>query len=163
LLRLSGSPAFITNERVGKGGTVFKMFKLRTMLYNDRGDEKLRAKNRVTALGKFLRKSRIDELPQLWNILAGDVSFIGPRPELPTLVAVYEAEIPYYQVRHLIQPGLSGWAQIRDYDAPKGGPDVERTKVKLSYDLYYLKRRSFGLDLSITLKTLRALASFSGK
>jgi lipopolysaccharide/colanic/teichoic acid biosynthesis glycosyltransferase len=162
LLAFSGTP-FIFNERVGKGGKPFAMVKLRTMLYNDKGDPALRAGNRVTRLGSFLRRSRIDELPQLWNVLLGDVSFIGPRPELPAIAAVYEKEIPFYQIRHLIPPGLSGWAQIRDYDAPKGGPDVERTRTKLSYDLYYLKHRSFGLDLSIAVKTLRALASFSGK
>ena len=76
---------------------------------------------------------------------------------------VYEEEIPYYNVRHVIAPGLSGWAQLRDYDAPKGGADVERTKRKLSYDFYYLRRRSFGLDMVIALKTVRALLSFSGK
>ena len=156
-------PAFIFNERVGKGGRTFQMIKLRTMLFNDQGDPELRAKNRVTAVGRFLRKSRIDELPQLWNVLVGDASFIGPRPELPALVAVYEREIPYYQARHSIPPGLSGWAQLREPDAPKGGPDVEKTRTKLSYDLYYLKHRSFGLDLAIALKTLRALAAFSGK
>ena len=91
------------------------------------------------------------------------MSFIGPRPELPSIAEVYEREIPYYSIRHLIAPGLSGWAQIYDYDAPRGGADVERTKRKLSYDLYYLKNRSFGLDMTIALKTLRALASFSGK
>ncbi|HVW82840.1 MAG TPA: sugar transferase [Candidatus Paceibacterota bacterium] len=163
LLLAPSGPPFIFNERVGKGGRVFTMIKLRTMLFNDQGDPMLRAKNRVTALGRFLRQSRIDELPQLWNVLLGDVSFIGPRPELPAIAAVYEREIPFYQIRHLIPPGLSGWAQIRDYDAPRGGPDVEKTRTKLSYDLYYLKHRSFGLDLSIAAKTLRALASFSGK
>jgi len=162
LLTPSGAP-FIRNERVGKNERKFTLYKLRTMLFNDRGDPELRAKNRVTALGSFLRKTRIDELPQLWNILIGDISFIGPRPELPSIAAVYEKEIPYYRARHLIAPGLSGWAQIRDYDAPKGGADVERTRTKLSYDLFYLKHRSFGLDLAITAKTLRALASFSGK
>jgi len=162
LLSFSGAP-FIRNERVGKNERTFTLYKLRTMLLNDRGDPELRAKNRVTALGSFLRKTRIDELPQLWNILIGDLSFIGPRPELPSIAAIYEKEIPYYRARHLIAPGLSGWAQIRDYDAPKGGADVERTKTKLSYDLFYLKHRSFGLDLSIAAKTLRALASFSGK
>lgn len=111
----------------------------------------------------FLRKSRIDELPQLWNVFIGELSFIGPRPELPKIVSIYEEEIPYYAVRHLITPGLSGWAQIRDMDAPKGAADVERTARKLSYDLYYLKHRSFVLDLVIALKTLRALLSFSGK
>lgn len=162
-LRITGGTAFIFNERVGKEGKLIRIAKLRSMLFDDKGDPELRAKNRVTKLGMFLRKTRIDELPQLWNVLVGDLSFIGPRPELPKIVAIYEEEIPYYAVRHLITPGLSGWAQIRDYDAPKGAADVERTARKLSYDLYYLKHRSFVLDLVIALKTLRALLSFSGK
>lgn len=161
-LRLSGGPAFICTERIGRGGAPFRLVKLRTMLIDDHGDPELRKQNRVTTFGSFLRKSRIDELPQLWNVLSGELSFIGPRPELPAIAAVYNHEIPYYQVRHLIPPGLSGWAQLRDYDPPKGGADVERTRRKLSYDLYYLKHRSFGLDLAVALKTLRALLSFSG-
>lgn len=162
LLQLSGG-AFIKSERVGKDGRTFRLLKLRTMLFDDKGSPELRAKNKITALGSFLRKSRIDELPQLWNVLCGDLSFIGPRPELPTIVTVYEKEIPLYQARHSIVPGLSGWAQIRDFDAPKGAPDVAKTRRKLSYDLYYLKHRSFGLDIAIMLKTLRALLTFSGK
>ncbi|HEX8591484.1 MAG TPA: sugar transferase [Candidatus Paceibacterota bacterium] len=156
-----GSP-FVFHERIGAGGRRFNIVKLRSMLINDHGDPELQKQNRVTGLGKFLRKTRIDELPQLWNILRGDLSFIGPRPELPKIAEVYEHEIPYYGIRHLIAPGLSGWAQIYDYDAPRGGADVERTRRKLSYDLYYLKNRSFALDMAIALKTLRALASFSG-
>lgn len=162
LLKVRGDSAFIWSERVGKGGKLVRLPKLRTMLIDDRGDPELRKQNRVTPLGKILRKTRIDELPQLWSVLMGALSFIGPRPELPSLVEVYSREIPYYQARHLITPGLSGWAQIRDYDAPRGGADVERTRRKLSYDLYYLKHRSFGLDVAIALKTFRALLSFSG-
>jgi lipopolysaccharide/colanic/teichoic acid biosynthesis glycosyltransferase len=162
-LTLRGGSPIILPERIGKGGRRFKMIKLRTMLFNDHGDPELQNKNRTTFLGRFLRKTRIDELPQLWNVLAGDLSFIGPRPELPKIAEVYESEIPYYSLRHYIAPGLSGWAQIHDFDAPRGGADVERTKKKLSFDLYYLKHRSFLLDLAIALKTLRALVSFSGK
>ena len=161
-LWLSGGSAFILNERVGQGGETFKLVKLRTMLINDHGDPVLRAQNRVTAIGAFLRKSRIDELPQLWNVLTGELSFIGPRPELPKLVAEYEREIPFYSARHAVPPGLSGWAQLHHYDAPKGAADVAKTRVKLSYDLYYLKHHSFGLDLAIAVKTVRALLAFSG-
>jgi lipopolysaccharide/colanic/teichoic acid biosynthesis glycosyltransferase len=118
--------------------------------------------NQVTPLGRILRKTRIDELPQLWNVIVGDLSFIGPRPELPKLTEVYEQEIPQYRLRYLATPGLSGWAQIHDYDAPRGGADVVRTRRKLSFDLYYLKHRSFGVDIAIAVKTLRALLSFSG-
>lgn len=158
----SPGPAFIRHERIGRRGRCFRIVKLRTMLINDHGDPELRKRNRVTRVGKFLRRSRIDELPQLWNILCGDLSFIGPRPELPAIAEVYRQEIPYYEVRHLATPGLSGWAQIYDADAPRGAADVERTRRKLSFDIYYLKHRSFGVDASIALKTLRALAAFSG-
>jgi len=156
-----GSP-FIRHERIGRGGKTFYIVKLRSMLSDDHGDPELQKKNRVTALGKILRKTRIDELPQLWNVLAGDLSFIGPRPELPKIAEVYEHEIPQYRMRHLIAPGLSGWAQINDSDPPRGAADVIRTRRKLSFDLYYLKHRSFGLDLAIAFKTIRTLLSFSG-
>ena len=162
LLMLEGGEPFVFQERIGQGGKRFNIVKLRSMLMNDREDPELQKQNRVTPVGRVLRKTRIDELPQLWNILRGDLSFIGPRPERPSIAAVYEREIPYYEIRHLIAPGLSGWAQIFDYDAPRGAADVERTKRKLSLDLYYLKHRSFTLDMAIALKTLRALASFSG-
>jgi len=162
LLAVERGQPFIFQERVGQGGKRFQIVKLRTMLISDHGDPELQKHNRVTSLGRLLRKSRIDELPQLWNILKGDLSFIGPRPERPFIAEVYDREIPYYGIRHLIAPGLSGWAQIYDYDAPRGTADVERTRRKLSYDLYYLKNRSFGLDMTIALKTLRALVSFSG-
>lgn len=162
-LRLTSGPMFVHQERVGKGNVTFKMIKLRSWLFEDKGDPVLHAKNRITRIGKILRKTRIDELPQLWNVLKGEASFIGPRPEYPVLAAVYEKEIPQYQLRHLIAPGLSGWAQIHDYDAPREHADVEKTRRKLSFDLYYLKHRSFGLDLAIAVKTLRALVAFSGK
>lgn len=157
----SGAP-FFRHERIGKDGIPFSVLKLRTMLFNDKGDPALQRKNRVTTCGRLLRKTRIDELPQLWNVLLGDLSFIGPRPELPNIAEIYEQEIPQYWVRHLITPGLSGWAQIHDYDAPRGPADVVRTRRKLSFDLYYLKHRSFGLDIAIAVKTLRALFSLSG-
>lgn len=162
LLSLQDGSPFIRHERIGKGNRIFRIVKLRSMLFNDHGDPELQKKNRVTALGRFLRKTRIDELPQLWNVLVGDISFIGPRPELPKIAEVYEREIPKYRLRHLIAPGLSGWAQINDADPPRGGADVPRTKRKLSFDLFYLKHRSFGLDLAIATKTLRTLLSFSG-
>lgn len=162
LLSLEGGMPLIRHERIGKGGRIFYIVKLRSMLFNDHGDPELQKKNRVTMLGRILRKTRIDELPQLWNVLAGDLSFIGPRPELPKIAEVYEREIPQYHMRHLITPGLSGWAQINDADPPKGGADVPRTRRKISYDLYYLKHRSFGLDLAIVIKTFRTLLSFSG-
>lgn len=161
-LSLDGGMPFFNHARIGKNGHPFSLLKLRSMLLNDHGDPELQKKNRVTALGRVLRKSRIDELPQLWNVLVGDLSFIGPRPELPKIAEVYEQEIPQYWMRHLITPGLSGWAQIHDYDAPRGSADVARTRRKLSFDLYYLKHRSFALDIAIAVKTLRTLFAFSG-
>ena len=98
VLLLTGGNAFIFNDRIGKGGKTFRIIKLRTMLFNDHGDAELQKENRVTAVGKFLRKSRIDELPQLYNILRGELSFIGPRPELPSIVSIYREEIPYYDI-----------------------------------------------------------------
>jgi len=157
----NGAP-FLFHERIGRGDRMFRIMKLRSMLFDDHGIPELQKKNHITALGGFLRKTRIDELPQLWNVLKGDLSFIGPRPELPKIAEVYEREIPQYRLRHLIAPGLSGWAQINDADAPRGGADVARTRRKLSFDLYYLKHRSFGLDLAIATKTLRTLLAFSG-
>lgn len=157
----SGAP-LMRPKRIGRNGHIIMLLKLRSMLFDDNGDPELQKKNRVTTIGRFLRKTRIDELPQLWNVLTGDLSFIGPRPEFPKIAEVYDREIPQYRMRHLVAPGLSGWAQIHDYDAPRGSADVVRTRRKLSFDLYYLKHRSFGLDLAIALKTLRALVSFSG-
>jgi len=113
-------------------------------------------------VGIFLRKTRIDELPQLLNVLKGDLSFIGPRPEMPALVEVYEKAVPYYNARHFLKPGLSGWAQINNFDVPRGGVDVERTKVKVSYDLYYLEKRSLLLDIQISLKTIATIVMRTG-
>ena len=117
---------------------------------------------RITRLGGVLRRCRLDELPQLWNVLKGDLSLIGPRPEKPEYVEQYEKQIPFYRIRHLIKPGLSGWAQLYQKVPPKHTADVNLTKKKLAYDLYYLVNRSLLLDLSIALKTLRVIVSRSG-
>ncbi len=145
---------FFEQERVGKNNKIIKIKKFRTMSEN--GD------NKITRIGKWLRKLRIDELPQIWNVLNGDMSMIGPRPEIHSLVKHYEDAISYYNIRHLIKPGLSGWAQLYHTDPPKVSADSEKTKRKLSYDLYYIKNRSFMLDLKIALKTVKALLSRSG-
>jgi lipopolysaccharide/colanic/teichoic acid biosynthesis glycosyltransferase len=155
-------PVFITQERIGKSGKKIKIVKFRTMTSNDNGNYGTQVVNVVTPFGAFLRKTRIDELPQLWNVVFGDISLIGPRPELPALVAHYESEIPYYGIRHIIKPGLSGWAQIYHDNHPHHGVAVEQTKEKLSFDLYYLKNRSFMLDITIALKTIKKLLSRSG-
>lgn len=157
-------PAFFIQERVGINNKVVKILKFRTMTISDHDDyTNGQAVNRVTRVGNFLRKSRIDELPQLWNVLKGDISLIGPRPELPVLVRQYEKDIPYYNVRHLIKPGLSGWAQIYHDEHPHHMVATLETKHKLSYDLYYIKNRSFLLDLKIALRTLKTVLSIAGR
>ena len=158
-------PVHFFQERVGKNNAIIKIMKFRTMNVVDDGTwvtqegTKDTREMRVTRVGKFLRKARIDEFPQFVNMLVGDISFIGPRPELPALVKFYEKEIPYYNVRHLITPGLSGWAQIHHEVPPH---TVDETRMKLSYDLYYIKNRSFLLDVKIMLKTVKTLLSRSG-
>ena len=154
---------FIIQERIGKNNKLVKIIKFRTMSFNDNEEGKNRGENKITNVGSFLRKSRLDEIPQLWNVLRGDLSLIGPRPELPALAQIYEKEVPYYNVRHLIKPGLSGWAQLYHENHPHQGVNTEETKNKLSFDLYYIKNRSLGLDFKIALKTIKALLSTSGK
>jgi lipopolysaccharide/colanic/teichoic acid biosynthesis glycosyltransferase len=155
-------PLLYKTERLGQYNTPFTLYKFRTKNGTDVGEEALNSVLVDTKVGSFLRKTRLDELPQLFNVLKGSLSFIGPRPEMPALTAVYAEKIPYYNTRHLIKPGLSGWAQIKNNDAPRGGVDVERTSVKLSYDLFYLKNRSLLLDLQIALQTLSTLVRRTG-
>jgi exopolysaccharide biosynthesis polyprenyl glycosylphosphotransferase len=154
-----GGPLFYIPERVGKGNRPIRIYKFRTMNVMDEGKQLGDNQSRITRVGGFLRKSRIDELPQLWNVLRGDLSLIGPRPEFPTLVNLYHEQIPYYNMRHLITPGLSGWAQVHHDKPPQ---TIEETKEKLAYDLYYLKNRSFVLDIKIALKTIKTLLSRTG-
>lgn len=159
----SGNPIFIGQDRVGEGNRIIHLYKFRTMTGNDNGNYANGTSSlHVTKVGAFLRMTRLDELPQLWNVLNGDLSLIGPRPELPILVAHYEEQIPYYGVRHLIKPGLSGWAQLYHDNHPHHGADVEATREKLSYDLYYLKHRSIALDAVVALKTIAKLLTRSG-
>lgn len=156
---------FVTQERIGSNGKHVRIVKFRSMSGNDSGKYGAgkTTKNVVTRAGAFLRKSRLDELPQLWNVLKGDLSLVGPRPELPALTAIYEKEIPYYNVRHLVKPGLFGWAQIYHEQHPHHGVATEATRDKLSYDLYYIKNRSLGVDLKIMLRTAHILVSAAGK
>lgn len=156
-----GGKLFILQERVGKDGRIFSLYKFRSMSRNET-DLSSTIQNRVTRVGNILRKTRIDELPQLWNILKGDLSLVGPRPELPSGVNIYEKEIPYYNIRHLIKPGLSGWAQIHQENHPHHGTAVIETKEKLTYDIFYIKNRSLWLDLKIALKTVKSLLSRTG-
>lgn len=140
-------------ERVGVHGRRFKMYKFRTMRVDaEAGGARWaeRRDARVTLVGRFLRKSRLDELPQLWNILRGDMALVGPRPERPEFVEMLARRIPHYEQRHLIKPGLTGWAQIHY----RYGASVRDAQRKLCYDLYYLKRRSVDLDLAIIVRTI---------
>lgn len=157
-----GGNVFIKQDRIGQGGRPIKIIKFRTMAIDDGGDGNDDRKMKITKVGSFLRKTRIDEIPQLYNVIKGDMSLIGPRPELPNLVKLYEKDISFYNVRHLIKPGLSGWAQIYQKDPPKFETDYSQTKNKLSYDLFYIKNRSFILDIKIALKTIKILFSRSG-
>ncbi|MFA6898427.1 MAG: sugar transferase, partial [Candidatus Paceibacterota bacterium] len=157
-----GGPVFISQERIGQNNKIFKILKFRTMTKDDAGYAVAKQTNRTTRVGGFLRRTRIDELPQLWNVLRGDLSLIGPRPELPILASAYDKDISYYRARHLIKPGLSGWAQLNQQNPPKRDLNFNDTKVKLSYDLFYLKNRSLFLDIKIALRTIADLLSRSG-
>jgi exopolysaccharide biosynthesis polyprenyl glycosylphosphotransferase len=164
-----GGVIFSYQTRVGERDKPVSIMKFRTMsVANDDGkwgkaSGKEARPNVITRVGSILRKSRIDELPQLWNVLKGDISLIGPRPEFPDPVALYSAQIPYYNLRHIVKPGLSGWAQIYHEKHPHHGIDTQETANKLSYDLYYIKNRSFLLDMKIALRTMKVLLSFAGK
>lgn len=157
-----GGKIFIKQERIGQNNHTVRIIKFRTMSVDDGGAGEAKREQKITRVGRYLRASRLDELPQLWNVLIGDISLIGPRPELPKLVKLYEKEISFYNVRHLIKPGLSGWAQLYQKTPPKFSTDYDQTKTKLSYDLFYIKNRSFWLDIKIALKTIRELVSRRG-
>lgn len=156
-----GGPIFFNQKRVGLGGHVFQIWKFRSMVVGaERGEPYTRPNDvRVTRLGSLLRKLRVDELPQLFNILKGDMSLIGPRPEWERLVTVYEREIPYYHLRHLVKPGLTGWAQLNQ----SYGESLQDAIEKLRFDLYYIEYCSPILDLEILLKTALHLFFLRGR
>ena len=158
-----GGPVFIVQERIGEGNKLIKILKFRSMSNDDRGEYKIGQPNKITKVGYFLRKTRIDEFPQLLNVIKGDLSLIGPRPELPALVRRYIEEIPYYNIRHIIKPGLSGWAQIYQEHHPHHKVDTFETANKLSYDLFYIKNRSILLDIKIILRTIKVFLERSGR
>lgn len=153
----SGWPVFYRQERVGEGGKPFTILKLRSMRQDAESDGKPRwagtNDNRVTRVGRIIRKTRIDEIPQLINVLRGDMSFVGPRPERPFFVKQLLEEIPYYDVRHSVKPGVTGWSQVR---YPYGA-SVEDALAKLEYDLYYVKNHSLFLDLLILVETAQVV------
>ncbi|WP_460219683.1 sugar transferase [Psychroserpens sp. MEBiC05023] len=155
-------PLFYFQERVGQNGKLFQIVKLRSMIVNaETGSAKWAQKNdsRITTFGKFLRRSRIDEIPQFINVLRGDMSIIGPRPERPFFVNELSRIIPFYETRHIVKPGLTGWAQVNT----RYGASVDDSLTKLQYDLYYIKHRSVFLDINIIVKTLSTILYYRGQ
>jgi len=159
----SGFPIFYSQTRLGKGGSVFRIYKFRTMKQNAEadGEAKLAEEHdpRVTRVGNFLRRTRLDEMPQFLSVLRGEMSLVGPRAERPELVAGFQKQIPFYRARLLVKPGLTGWAQINyGYVA-----SVTETAVKLEYDLYYIKHRTLTMDFNIVLRTIGTVLRRSGR
>ena len=155
-------PLFYTQMRVGKNGRHFRIYKLRSMVKDaeKHGAQFADKKDvRVTKFGRFLRRSRFDEIPQFINVIKGDMSVIGPRPERPVFVKELSEKIPFYEVRHLVKPGVTGWAQVNH----KYGVGEDDALEKLQYDLYYIKKRSIFLDISIVIKTLSTIIFFRGQ
>jgi lipopolysaccharide/colanic/teichoic acid biosynthesis glycosyltransferase len=152
-------PVLVRQERLGQNNEIFHMYKFRSMNTSDSGVWLPESENKVTRVGHFLRKSRIDELPQALAIIKGDMSLIGPRADIIGLGHRLEKEIPYYTIRTVITPGLTGWAQVNQEKPPQ---TVEETKTRLTYDLFYIKHRSLTLDLVIALRTLRTILSREG-
>ena len=164
ILNLMGNrgPLFYIQRRIGRNGRAFKMIKLRTMVKNAEKEGAVFAQkndNRITIFGKFLRNTRLDEVPQFINVLLGQMSVIGPRPERPEFVRKLSKAIPFYETRHIVKPGLTGWAQVKgNYVSTE-----EDMLEKLQYDLYYIKHRNLFLDLNIVLKTISTIIFYRGQ
>ncbi|WP_018413005.1 TIGR03013 family XrtA/PEP-CTERM system glycosyltransferase [Methyloversatilis thermotolerans] len=158
----SGCPVIYRQERVGQGGRTFKVLKFRSMRLDAEADGKPRwagsNDDRITRIGHFIRRTRIDELPQIFNVLHGDMSFVGPRPERPYFVDQLTDQIPFYAARHSVKPGITGWAQVR-YSY---GASVDDAVQKLQYDLYYVKNHTLFLDLLVLLQTVRVVLTGEG-
>jgi exopolysaccharide biosynthesis polyprenyl glycosylphosphotransferase len=159
----SGWPIFYWQERLGRGGREFKIIKFRTMCQDAEvnGKPQMAGKNdpRVTRVGNFLRSTRLDEVPQFWNVLRGEMSIVGPRAERAQWVATFQHQIPFYRARLLVKPGITGWAQINYGYAST----VEDTSVKLEYDLFYIKHRSIAMDMVIILSTISTVLGRRGR
>ncbi len=152
----SGLPVLYCQERVGENGATFTLYKFRSMRPDAESGTPIWARDgddRVTLTGRIIRKTRLDEIPQLWNVLRGDMSFVGPRPERPFFVDQLAAQIPFYQQRHAVKPGLTGWAQVKY----RYGSSVEDAMEKLRYDLYYIKNLSPFFDLTIVVDTVKVI------
>jgi lipopolysaccharide/colanic/teichoic acid biosynthesis glycosyltransferase len=159
----SGFPIIFRQMRIGQGGRLFTIFKFRSMRVGAESDGAPRWAElrdpRVTRVGRFLRRTRLDEFPQFWNVLRGEMALVGPRPERPEFVAELEQKIPLYRLRLRVKPGLTGWAQINfGY-----GASVEDSEKKLQYDLYYIKQRGPLLDLVILFRTIGVMFGFRGR
>ena len=162
LIRLESKGSVIyTQNRIGQGGKLFKIYKFRSMQVNcPEADSKFATEEteRVTRIGRYIRRTRIDEIPQFFNVLKGEMALIGPRPEQEAFVREFEKEIPFYGYRHMVKPGITGWAQtVQGYTA-----DTDSTKEKLAHDLYYIKHLSFWLDVNIFFKTLKTMCTGFG-
>lgn len=156
----SSGPFFYRQKRIGKTGKIITLIKFRTMFHDAEKTGPIWASEkdaRTTSVGRFIRKTRIDELPQIWNVFRGEMSFVGPRPERPEFHEKLKKEIPFYEERYLVKPGLTGWAQIKHKLDFSGGMTIADTYEKLQHDLYYIKNRSLLLDLGIILKTINIL------
>jgi len=153
----SDGPILFRQQRVGRRGEAFVLYKFRTMRQDAEAQTGAvwagKDDPRVTGVGKFLRATRLDEIPQLWNVLIGEMGFVGPRPERPEFVNWLADNIPYYNLRHIIRPGITGWAQVRY----RYGASLEETREKVQYDLYYIKHMSLSLDLLITFETIKTI------
>lgn len=162
ILATSPGPVFYRQERVGLGGRIFRITKFRSMRVDAEKDGgarfAARDDDRITPIGRFLRRTRIDELPQLFNVLAGDMSIVGPRPERPVFVEQFKQIVPLYDLRHRVKPGITGWAQIKEAYAAS----VTETRSKLSRDLYYIKRGSLWLDARIMAQTAWVMLAWRG-
>jgi sugar transferase (PEP-CTERM system associated) len=157
----SAGPALYRQERVGENGRVFTLYKFRSMRIDAEQGTPVWAKDkddRVTRVGRFIRLSRLDELPQLWNVVRGDMSFVGPRPERPFFVEQLAAAIPFYMARHAVKPGVTGWAQVKY----RYGASIEDALEKLRYDLYYIKHQSLVFDFTILVDTVKVIVSGKG-
>ena len=158
----SKGPIIFKQTRIGENMKKFKVYKFRSMkIHNPKNYSRYAQNedNRITRVGRFIRKMRIDELPQLWNVIEGTMSFVGPRPEWDVLAEEYEEKIPYYNLRHLVKPGITGWAQVM-YPY---GECIEDTKRKLEYDLYYIKEQDFMIDVLTIMKTAKVVIFGKGK
>jgi len=159
----SGFPVFYSQERLGKGARLFRIYKFRSMSQDAEADGEARPASiddpRVTRVGNFLRRTRLDEMPQFLSVLTGEMSLVGPRAERPELVAQFQKQIPFYRARLLVKPGLTGWAQI-NYGYVSS---IRETVVKLEYDLYYIKHRTLNMDFSIVLRTIGTVIRRTGR